>query len=89
MLKFRALPQRVYVDDSLSASLFVSFTESSHIIQCAIASVRGTALVLITVDMAGCCPREKKNRQKVLRLIPLYFKIQYAPKMFFSRNVLS
>jgi len=27
-------PQRVYVEDILSVPLFVSFTESSHIIQC-------------------------------------------------------
>jgi len=72
MLKFRALPQRVYVDDSLSVSLFVSFTESSHIIQCAMASVRGTALVLITVDMAGCCPREKTS--KWLKVDPMTFQ---------------
>ena len=88
MLKFRALPQRVYVDDSLSVSMFVTYTESSHIIQCVMASVRGTALALITVDMAGCCPREK-NRQKLLRLISLHFKIEYALKIRFSRYVSS
>ena len=51
-------PQRVYVEDTNSdeegsSSLFVSFTESSHGIQCASAAVRGTGLLLTSAEMAG------------------------------------
>ena len=47
--KVVASPQRVYVEDSLSSSLFVF----SHGIQVARAAVRGTGLLLTTVEMAG------------------------------------
>jgi len=76
-------PQRVYVEDGLSTSLFVPFTESSHGIQCARASVRGTAIVLITVEMAGCRPRKESNFHKS----STYAKTSryYAPRKFFLK----
>jgi len=62
-----ASPQRVYVEDILSAPLFVSFTESPHIIQCEKAAVRGRCIVLTTVEMAGCWPI-KETRHGLIKL---------------------
>ena len=52
-LPYMSSPQRVYVEDSLYGTLVVSSTESSHLIQCAKAAVRGKGLLLYTVEMTG------------------------------------
>jgi len=73
-------PQRVYVEDSLMTSLFVSFTDSSHGIQVALAAVRAIGLLSTNVEMAGCSPRIE-TRHWLIRLknvmISLHCEIEY------------